>query len=153
MDSIQNLIAQHPFLESLEPSHLPLLAAGATRIQFGPGQVIAREGEEAAHFYLILKGRIALEAYIPAQGQVEFQTIGGGDALGWSWLFPPFRWHFSARALEATDAVQMETARLRATAEANPQFGYEIARRMTGVLLQRLQATHTQLLDFYGPQN
>lgn len=151
MDNLETIIAQHPFLRELDPRHLPLLAEGATLVRFAPGELIAREGEEAEKFYLIRKGKVALEALIPAQGQVGFQTIGGEDALGWSWLFPPYRWHFSARAIEETETVAWDTAQLRAKAEANPQFGYEIACRMTKVLLQRLQATHTQLLDFYGP--
>jgi CRP-like cAMP-binding protein len=150
---MQELIARHPFLDGVDPQHLPLLAVGALPVCFVPGQIIAREGDEATHFYLILKGRIALEALIPAQGQVKFQTIGTGEALGWSWLFPPFRWHFSARALEEAEAVQLETARLRAAADANPKFGYELARRLTSVLLQRLQATNLQLRDFYGRPN
>lgn len=151
MDSLQSTLAQHPFLKDLNPQHLPLLAEGAALVRFAPGQVIAQEGQEAQHFYLILKGKIALETLAPGQEQVQVLTIGAGDALGWSWLFPPFQWHFSPRAVEETEAVQWDTAQLRAKAEAHPQFGYELARRMTGVLLQRLQATHTQLLDFYGP--
>ncbi len=150
MDSLPTILAKHPFLHEFDPRHLPLLAEGASLVRFDPGQVISHEGQEAKDFYLILDGKIALEALIPSQGQVQFQTIGAGDALGWSWLFPPFQWHFSSRALEASQAVRWDTAELRAKAEAHPQFGYELARRMTSVLLQRLQATHAQLVDFYG---
>ena len=38
--------------------------------------------------------------YLHDQGHAV-QTIGPGDALGWSWLFAPHRWHFTARAVES----------------------------------------------------
>jgi CRP-like cAMP-binding protein len=150
MDSLEQVIARHPFFNGLDPAHLPLLAADAQRVRFAPGQVIVREGEEARQFCLVLKGRVSLEALIPARGQVGFQEVTGGEALGWSWLFPPYRSHFTACAVEETEAVAWDSAQLRARAEANPKLGYDLASRMTKVLLQRLQATHGQMLDFYG---
>jgi CRP-like cAMP-binding protein len=151
MEDLQAIIAQHPFFRGLDPRHLPLLVEGARRVRFAPGHVIAREGEEAHEFFVVLRGKVELEAYIAPQGQVGFQTIGEGEALGWSWLFPPFQWHFSARAVEETEAVAWDTARLRAQADVNPHFGYELACRMTQVLHQRLHATHMHLIDYYNP--
>lgn len=151
MQDLQAMIAQHPFFRGLKPEHLALLVEGARPVSFQPGETIAREGEEARQFYIVLRGKVELEAYIAPQGKVGFQTIGAGEALGWSWLFPPFQWHFSARANEATDTVAWDTATLRAKADANPDLGYDLACRMTQVLHQRLHATHTQLVDFYNP--
>ena len=31
------------------------------------------------------------------------QAVNAGEALGWSWLFPPYRWHFSGRAIQPTE--------------------------------------------------
>lgn len=151
MGTLETVIAGHAFLKGLDPRFLPLLVEGAALVRFPAGEKIAQEGEEAHRFYLLLSGKVALEALIPAQGQVGFQTLGAGEALGWSWLFPPFRWHFTARAIEDTEAVAWDTAQLRARSEANPQFGYELSRRMTSMLLDRLRATTTQLVDFYPP--
>jgi len=151
MQNLEAKIAAHPFCKDLDPKHLALLYEGVSQVEFAPGQIIAREGEEAGHFYFLLRGKVLIEAMIPAQGQVGVQTVQGGDVLGWSWLLPPFRWHFTARASEATEAFAWETAHLRAQAEKHPKFGYEMASRMTQVLLQRLHATHPRLVDFYPP--
>ncbi len=151
MEDLHDLIAQQSFFRGLDPRHVALLAEGAQRVRFAAGQVIAHEGDEAREFYVVLRGKIELEAYIAPQGQVAFQTIGQGEALGWSWLFPPFQWHFTARAVEETEAIAWQTSELLLKANANPHLGYELACRITQVLHQRLNATHAHLVDFYNP--
>lgn len=149
-DETQQL-AEHPFLKGLEPAHVALLQQEARRTKIPAGSVIAREGDEGLRFYLILAGEVAVEALIAGKGQVAFQTVGAGEALGWSWLFPPYRWHFTARAATEVDAFEWDTAKLRELGDRDPRFGYEMSRRLTQLLLRRLQATHNQLVDFYGP--
>jgi CRP/FNR family cyclic AMP-dependent transcriptional regulator len=150
MEDLTQLIAGHAFLKGFEPEHRDLLVPGARRVRFAAGGVIGREGDETRHFYLVLRGEVGIEALIPGRGQVQFQTVGPGDALGWSWLFPPFQWHFTARAVQEVEALEWDTAGLRQLAEQHPRFGYELSRRLTQLLLRRLQATHTQLVGFYG---
>jgi len=151
MQDLKQQVADHPFLKGFEPEHVALLQREARLTRISAGSVIAREGDPSERFYLLLAGEVAIEALIPGKGQVSFQTVGAGEALGWSWLFPPFVWHFSARASTDVEALEWDTARLRALAEQHPRFGYELARRLTHLLLTRLQATHLQLVEFYGP--
>jgi CRP-like cAMP-binding protein len=94
---------------------------------------------------------VALEINAAERGNVTIETIGAGDVLGWSWVFPPYTWHFSARALEPVHAIAIEAAALRAQCEADHDFGYELMRRFAAVFLERLQATRLRLLDIYGP--
>jgi CRP-like cAMP-binding protein len=94
------------------------------------------------------QGKVALEMpYVPGEGLITIQTLGAGEALGWSWLFPPYQWHFSARAVEPTEAVVFKADALRNKAKENPAFGYDLALRVGGIMLQRLQATRMRLLD------
>lgn len=150
MDDLTQLITEHAFLKDFEPGHRALLVPGARRVRFAAGGLIGREGEEARSFYLVLRGEVGIEATIPGRGEVQFQTAGPGDALGWSWLCPPARWHFSARAVGEVEALEWDTAELRRLGDQHPRFGYELSRRLTQLLLKRLQATHTQLVGFYG---
>jgi len=126
---------------------------GATKVQFTPGQIIAREGEEAEHFYLILNGRIALEAYIPAQGQFSSRR----SARGKRWVVlvvPAVPLAFQRWGRGEHRSRQWKTAQLRATSEAHPQFGYEIARRMTSVLLSGCKPpTHNSSISTVPPLN
>jgi len=145
-NSIESVIRTHPFLEGMSPHQYRILSDCATRVQFGTGEAIFREGDPADRFYLIRKGKVALESYTSDRGIVCVQTIGAGDVLGWSWLFPPYFWHFDARALEPTDALFLYGTPLRDECEADHDLGYELMKRMAQVMMSRLQATRWQLL-------
>lgn len=152
MRTLDQLIQEHPFWEGLNREHLPLLSACASQMRFDAQEQIFEENAEAARFYLIESGRVALETYIPGKGPIRIQTIGAGEALGWSWLYPPYCWHFTARSLEPTETVVFDARRLRELAETNCGFGFQLAMRVGEIMLHRLQATRMQLLDFYGGQ-
>jgi CRP-like cAMP-binding protein len=124
---------------------MQIIAECATEVSFKPDQMIFREGEPANRFFLIEAGRVALEAHQLADGTVPIQEIGAGDVLGWSWLYPPFVWHFRARAIEPTRAIVLDGAHLLCAAERNNEFGYELIKRVSQIVIHRLQATRKQL--------
>jgi CRP/FNR family cyclic AMP-dependent transcriptional regulator len=148
MKTLETTIAEHPFFHDLAPSFYPLLAACARRVKFRAHEQIFRKDFDAGSFYLVLSGEIAVETpYIPGEGVIKLLTLGAGEALGWSWLFPPYQWHFSARAEEDTDAIVFDADELRALAADKTALGYFLAIRVGGMLLQRLQSTRVRLLD------
>jgi hypothetical protein len=89
-------VAAHPFLIGMSEHHIRLLTDCAMRSHFEAGHFIFREGETANRFYLIEHGKIALESSTLGE-PVRIDEIHDGDLLGWSWLFPPYAWHFTAR--------------------------------------------------------
>ena len=140
---LENL-AKHPFLQGLKTKHLDTLAACAMQKVFEPGEIIFREGHPANRFYLLTSGKVSLET-ADEQGPTEVQTIGAGDVLGWSWLFPPHYWRFDAVALEPTRATFIYGTRLRELCEEDHDLGYEIMKRTAAVVIQRLTAARKQL--------
>lgn len=149
METLKDIIAGHPFTKGLNPRYLHLLTECATYERFPIEQPIFQESFEADRFYLIHTGRVALQTFVPGSGVTTIQTIGPGEALGWSWLFPPHRWHFTAVALEPTEAVAIGARKLRDEMEENHDFGYAIALRIGQLMLERLQATRMRLLELY----
>jgi CRP/FNR family transcriptional regulator, cyclic AMP receptor protein len=145
--SAQAIVTAHPFLKDMSPHQHRLLADLAMRCHFARGELIFREGDPANRFYLINTGKVVLESYVRDQGTVPIQTIGPGELLGWSWMFPPYYWHFDARAVEPTEAVFFYVTPLRTECEADHDLGYELLKRMSGVMIQRLQGTRRQLLE------
>ena len=103
MESLQEAIAKHPFWKGLNPCDIRLVQECAISERFEAGQLIFQEGQEADRFCLIQTGQVRLDAFVPRRGIVTVQTLTAGAALGWSWLFPPYRWHFSAHANETTE--------------------------------------------------
>ena len=151
MDQVE-LIADFPVLARLSPGELAQLSATARAVRFDARERVFSEGEQAEGCWLIHNGRVALDVFIPRRGLVVVQTLGPGDVLGWSWLVPPYRWHFGATATAPTTATVLDTAELRALADADPGFGYALSRTLFEIMLHRLQATRARLLDLYrGP--
>jgi hypothetical protein len=70
----------------------------------------------ADRFYIIHKGRVALETFVPRSGPTTVQTVNAGAALGWSWLYPPYQWQFSARAVEPVGQIVFAVSRPSSTA-------------------------------------
>lgn len=151
MASLEEMISDHRFLDGFDAHYLHIFRKCATFERYGMGSIIFREGDAAERFYLIHCGRIALETFAPGIGNLTIQTLELGDALGWSWLFPPYTWHFSARAVDPSELIAFNALYLRDRIEENPAFGRDLVMRVSRILLQRLQATRLQLLDFYAP--
>lgn len=148
MKTLETTIAEHPFFHDLAPSFYRLLAVCARREKFRANEQIFRKDFDAGSFYLILSGEIVVETpYVPGEGVIKLLELGAGEALGWSWLFPPYQWHFSARASVDAEAIVFDADELRALAAENTALGYFLAIRVGGMLLQRLQSTRVRLLD------
>src|SRR5580704_7484227 len=138
-ESMATRVALHPFLVGMNHTELALLTDCAMATHFKPGQIIFREGEPANRFYLLETGKVMLESGEGFGKPVVVETIGAGDLLGWSWMFPPYVWHFTARAVEPTEAIFFYGTILREW-ERDPSLGYQLYKRMAPVMLRRLQA-------------
>ena len=87
---------------------------------------------------------------VPGRGDQIVETLGASTVLGWSWLNPPYRWHFGAVARLATTAIAFDASSVRRRCDADPAFGYAALRSFTPVIIERLQATRLRLLDLYA---
>lgn len=149
-EEFEPILADSPFFRGMERRYIREVAAQAVGASFGPGEFIFREGEEARKFYLIRAGKVTLEVLAPDGSVTVVQTISAGDVLGWSWLFPPHRWHFDSRAIEPTRTITIDAHWLRRQIEVDHDFGYEMMKRIAHVMVSRLQSTRLQLTDVYG---
>lgn len=150
MEISESNLVDHPFFENLDPALLKIFTAHTTRVSYDSEQKVYREGDEANQFLLIQQGKVAVELYSAARGALVIQTVGAGEILGWSWLFPPYRRRFDARAIQKTTAFALDGKYLREKAETDHRLGYELLKRFSKIVVERLQATRLQLLDVYG---
>ena len=117
---------------------------------FRPDRYLCHEGERADTFYLIRHGRVSLEVRAPAGPAVTVDSAHDGDVVGWSWLVPPHRWLFDARATDETSVIAFDGACLRGKCETDPAVGYALLQRVVGVMSDRLHSARVRLLDLYG---
>ena len=146
----ESVVGASPLFQGLTPAQLREALTGAHEEYFARGRYIFRQGGQADRFFLLRDGRVGLEVGAPGKASATLETLGPGDALGWSWLVPPYSWHFDARAIEQTLAVVLDAGRLRGLIDADAEVGRLLTRRFLNVVVDRLQATRLQLLDMYG---
>ncbi len=139
-------LAAHPFLHGMSGDHLAVLAQTASDVTFPAQHRLFEDGGGASRFWLIQSGHVALDLHVPGQGRMKIDSIGMGELLGWSWLFPPYRWAFGAVAVGPVEAFEFDGRAVRACCESDPVLGYELTRRLARVVAKRLQVTRVRLI-------
>lgn len=148
--TLEPILKEHPFFKDLAPEYLSILVGCATNHVFHQGDYLMKEGDEANHFFLLRHGEVALETAVPGYGAKNILTLHEGDVVGWSWLFPPYRYHYSVRAMSLVRAFALDGKCLRGKCDDDHSLGYEMMKRFALIMMERLQATRMQVLDVYG---
>ncbi len=141
MKTMQDLLAEHPFLDGIPDEWLEPLSLQARRSARHAGGRLFHADRPARHFWLIISGQVDIDTTAPDGGDAVVDTLGAGEVVGWSWLFPPYTWHFGAIAVAPTQAIEFDAQGVRRLCDREPALGYELSRRFMVVLLRRLQAT------------
>ncbi|MEU9113747.1 cyclic nucleotide-binding domain-containing protein [Streptomyces sp. NPDC048483] len=110
------------------------------------------EGQRADRFWIIRSGQVTLDQRVPGRQAAVVETLGRGELLGWSWLFPPHLWHLGAQTAGPVEAVEFDAAVVRDMCESDPVLGRAMYHYVAETLANRLHGTRSRLLDLYGPQ-
>ncbi|MGB0684547.1 MAG: cyclic nucleotide-binding domain-containing protein [Magnetovibrionaceae bacterium] len=153
IEHLDRLIGEHPFFEGFRAEFLDLLAGCARHVVYPAGDYIYRYGQEETNFYLIRHGAVALEVQAPGAEPLVVETLTDNDILGWSWMVPPHRARFDARARDLTRVISLDGACLRGKMAADHELGFLLYQRFVPVMADRLQAARLQMLDLYPTHN
>ena len=150
-EALKLLLKEAAFFQDFDDATLNLIVPCVSARTYDAGQYILRDGESADTFYLVRHGTVAIELAAPPRGRLVLQTLTEGDLLGWSWLVPPYRWSFDARAVSLVRCLSLDAKRLRTLCDENREFGYLLLQRYVRVMAARLTAARLQMLDLYAP--
>ncbi len=150
MENLERLLREHDFLRELSAEQASFLVSCARNVRFAAGEFLLREGSEGSTFYLLRRGRVALEIFVPGHGPMQMESLGGGDVLGLSWFIPPYREPLDARAVEPVVALAFDARCLRDKLDADHDLGFALARRLFEQAYHRLERVRLQRLDLYG---
>lgn len=145
----QGALKATPIFSTMQDDHIATIAGCAKNMRFHAGQKIYAEGDPADKFLIVREGRVAIDIETPHRGVLTVQTVGPDEVVGWSWLFPPYTWHYNARAVRNTRAISLDGKCLRDKIEQDPKLGYELMKRFSAVMVSRLEAMRMQLMDIY----
>lgn len=138
------------FTRDLEPAQLQRLAAIAHEAKFSAEHAIFREGDPGELVYVIQEGQVAIDIKVPGKSRVTILTVGSGELLGWSSLFPEGRKTAGARAMTPTRAIALNAALLREIMQSDHDLGCTLLWRVAAIIAGRLKATRLQLLDIFA---
>ncbi len=149
--SIEDYLPTHAFFSELDDNFMKFLSDSATELKIKKGDVLFRQGERADKFYLLRNGQMSVQVPALMGPTLEIQTLGEDQMLGWSWLIPPYRWNFQARALEDSDLLEFDGSAILARCEEDPKFGYELLKRFATLMSERLDAARQKMMDEWNP--
>ena len=149
-EGLERTLEEHPFFREMSVAARRLIAGCASHVVFRDGDRIYREGDPADKFFLVRHGSIAVEVALPGRKPLVIETLDDGEVLGWSWLVPPYRIRFDARAVGLVRVLSIDGRCLRTKCEEDHELGYEFYRRFLSVIVARLEAARLQMLDMYG---
>jgi len=146
-ETLERIFREHAFFQEMKESHLRSIIENSTVERFEPGDVIFREGDPAHTFYLVRSGKVALQQVSYRIEPFTVITLSQDDIIGWSWLFPPYRWRLTAKALDITRTIAVDGAELRARCDEDHDLGYELMKKFAGIIDHRFDAVSEHLVE------
>ncbi|MFE1749245.1 cyclic nucleotide-binding domain-containing protein [Streptomyces anandii] len=121
----------------------------AHEVSFPEDARIFEAGGTADRFWVIRSGAVHLDQQVTATRRVTVGSLGAGDLLGWSWLFPPYTWDFGAEAFSQVRAYEFDASAVLALCVEDPLLGLSLVRTVAEILAHRLELTRGKLLEQY----
>lgn len=151
MQPIEEYLSAQSFFSGLEDGFIKFLSKSAKELRIKEGYVLFQQGKPADKFYLLRSGQVSVQVPALVGPTLELQVLGEDQMLGWSWLIPPYRWNFQARALEDSDLLEFDGSAILARCEEDPKFGYELFKRFAALMSERLDAARQKVMDQWDP--
>ncbi len=150
--SITQRLRDNEFFHDLPAEARSFLAAHAQVRRLNENEVLFRFGEPARRFYLVTEGHVSVEVAAIEGPALQLQHLGPGTVLGWSWLIPPHRWSFQARATTPAEVVEFDGEVVFAECEKNPALGYALLKRFSTLMSERLNQARQRMIDEWRPE-
>ena len=149
--SIEDYLSTHTFFSGLNDNFMKFLLNATTELQIKRGEVLFQQGGNADKFFLLRNGQVSIQVPALEGPALDIQTLGENQILGWSWLIPPYRWNFLARAVEDSDLLEFDGNAILARCEEDPEFGYELFKRFASLMSERLDAARQKMMSQWDP--
>jgi CRP-like cAMP-binding protein len=132
----EQFLAQVPIFEHCTPDEIASIAAVAQEHTFAPGQIIVTQGTPGQAFYLITRGRVAIERDGAVLG-----AFGAGDFFGEMSLLDSAPRSATIRAIDETRCLMLSSWDFKALLQRTPSM----AIKLLEVLSRRLRVADERL--------
>lgn len=108
----------------------------AEKLSKKEGDLLIQEGDQANHFYVLLKGRVKLS--LGATGPVVYMARQPGEIIGWSGLIGREVYSASGECMEATNLLKFNRDNFLEILKKYPQNEALLFKRLAEMLGNRL---------------
>jgi len=150
-NSIEQLLTEAPAFSGISDEYARRLAEHAETLDIGSGELLFRSGESAKHFFVLIEGEVSIEVPAVTGPTLQVQRLAPVRVLGWSWLLPPFKWSFNAKAERDSKIIRFDGEAVLQACESDPAFGYEVIKRFSALMAERLDAAHRKMMEQWSP--
>jgi len=127
-----------PMLEKLQPlAQLNL---------FGEGHVIFEAGQDAAHFYMLLKGKVVIEVEASELIMLSLESVKPGQSFGWSALGPGSKYRAYGICVEPCEVIEVRSGEFLELLDGDQTLGYNFMKRVAAILKRRVERRTEQFL-------
>jgi CRP-like cAMP-binding protein len=139
----EEMLANAPLFAGFGSAELKRLARDLYPRLYQAGDVILKEGEEAAGFYIVSSGQVEVVKSLGNPKETVLDTLGPGDFFGETALLDGYPRSASIRALEGGQCLVMTRWDFLAGLKSSPDMAVQILR----TLARRLRQTDASLTE------
>jgi len=150
-DEVMQYLQSHKVFSELGSDALKVLVDHVEERSVAAGDLLFRQEDAAEQFFILLDGSIEVEVPSIMGPALVVQTLGNDEILGWSWLIPPYKWTFEAKARQDSKVLVFDGKALLQYCEEHNNFGYELMKRFTALMSERLNAARLKMMDNWAP--
>jgi CRP-like cAMP-binding protein len=137
--AVTDFLATVPLLDGIPEAELAELAHVMRRRDLRAGEVLWRQGEEAAAMLLVADGSVSLSLHLPGDRTVEIGRRERGEVLGEIPLLDGGRHTATARVVEPARLLSLSRADFAALVSRRHPTAFALKRRLAGVGCARLR--------------
>jgi CRP-like cAMP-binding protein len=114
---------------------------------YANGETLFAQGDPADRLHVLLSGRVSI-LFKPYDGDLlSVAQIDPGGVFGWSSALGRRAYTSSAISMDDCQTFTLRGESLRRLCEVHPETGVTILERLAQVIADRLDSTHTQVVD------
>ena len=153
MKTVAEFVREHALFAGMDGGQVDFISGCGQLTRFTTGDYLVRENDPADYCYLIVEGRAVIETHRHNQPPSPLLTLSSNEIIGWSWLIPPYRYQFDARAVTDLRTVRLDGRCIREKCEDDPALGYQLLKRVAAAMASRIHCARFQLLNVYSSHN
>lgn len=150
------LLRRYPFFGFMSDHCLKTVAMHAEEAKFDDGIVIIEEGQEATTLYFLIEGGVELlynlveSATDEGKNEIHVGDINPGEPFGISAMIEPYMFTATVKTTQDSRAIKIDAAAIKDLCMDNPEFAYNLMKKIASAAIERLNATRVQLAAAYA---